>query len=142
MRRSSLECCTRAHAQLDANPEAILVGTPLDGTQNPADTKLGDDLEDVTGIITQDFGFYRILPLTGLKIVDSVKPALPLPTKFVSSGDCKGLTVGSYNVENLTPVSSHLPRVAEHIMNFLKTPSLMFLQEIQDNNGATNDGGT
>ena len=38
------------------------------------------------------------------------------------------------------PRSSHLPTVANHIANFLNTPDIMFVQEIQDNSGATDDG--
>ncbi|KAI9884430.1 MAG: hypothetical protein M1823_003784 [Watsoniomyces obsoletus] len=122
----------------DANPEAILIGTPLDGNRNPTNTKLGDELEDITGVITYAFGFYRILPLTAIKIAGSAKSE-PEPTKLVAGDDCSSLTFGVYNVENLQPSSSHLPRVAEHIVNFLKTPTVMFLQEVQDNNGPRND---
>ncbi|KAI5850242.1 Endonuclease/exonuclease/phosphatase [Morchella snyderi] len=121
----------------DANPEAILIGDPLDGTDN-AVTKLGDDLGDITGVITCAFGFYRILPLTALSVKSNALPLLPPPTALTSAGACSGLTFGSYNVENLTPNSTHLPLVAEHISVYLNTPDFVFLQEIQDNDGATN----
>jgi hypothetical protein len=45
-----------------------------------------------------------------------------------------------YKVENLSASSKHLPNIAEHIGKFLKTPDLVFLQEIQDNNGPVDDG--
>lgn len=51
------------------------------------------------------------------------------------------MAFGSYNVENLTPNSTHLSKIAGHIVEYLKCPTVMFLQEIQDNNGATDDGG-
>ncbi|CAG8980448.1 hypothetical protein HYALB_00013642 [Hymenoscyphus albidus] len=124
----------------DANPEAILIGAPLDGTDNPESAKLGDDLEELTGVVTQAFGYYRILPLTAINVTASAQPELPPATTLTSSGDCKQLTIGSYNVENMSPNSSHLPNIAKHIVEYLKTPDLIFLQEIQDNNGATNDG--
>lgn len=38
------------------------------------------------------------------------------------------------------PDSSHLPTIATHIVSHLRTPDIMFLQEIQDNSGETNDG--
>lgn len=123
----------------DANPEAILIGTPLDGSSNPRTTLLGDDLEDITGVIYQAFGFYRILPTTNIKVTGSQRPALPPATSLESNGECDRLTIGSYNVENLNPQSSNLPDIADHIVNFLKTPDLLFLQEIQDNNGPVND---
>lgn len=123
----------------DANPEAILIGTPLDGTANPTTTLLGDSLEEITGVITQGFGFYRILPTTNIRIVSSRSPALPPPTRLESSGSCNGITVGQYNVENLQPASDNLQGIASHIVNYLKTPDILFLQEIQDNNGPVND---
>ena len=33
-----------------------------------------------------------------------------------------------------------MPTIASHIVNYLKTPDFMFLQEIQDNSGPTDDG--
>lgn len=125
----------------DANPEAILIGSPLDGTVNSKDSKVADEFEDVVGVVTNAFGFYRILPLTALNRTASASPALPPPTTITSGGTCKKLTVGSYNVENLKPTSAHLPSVARHMIEYLKTPDLIFLQEVQDNNGATNNGG-
>jgi predicted extracellular nuclease len=124
----------------DANPEAILIGEPLDGTRNPNGTKLGDTLGDITGVVFQAFGFYRILPTTAITVKRSVQPALPQPVPYKSMGKCSAITVGQYNVENLEPESDHLPDIAAHIVNYLKTPDVIFLQEIQDNTGADNDG--
>ncbi|ORY18601.1 Endonuclease/exonuclease/phosphatase [Clohesyomyces aquaticus] len=123
----------------DANPEAILIGSPLDGSKNPSTTKLGDELEEITGIVTYAFGFYRILPTTAIKISGSAKPVLPSSTKLLSSGKCDGITIGDYNVENLAANSSYLPDIAAHIVTHLKSPDLVFVQEIQDDNGPTND---
>ncbi|KAG9604047.1 DNase I-like protein, partial [Aureobasidium melanogenum] len=123
----------------DANPEAIVIGSPLDGSKNPAVTRVGDTLGDITGVVTYAFGYYSILPLTALKIVKGVEPALPLPTKLVSDGNCGGITVGSYNVENLWAGSDHLVNISEHIVHYLRSPDLVFVQEIQDDNGETND---
>lgn len=122
----------------DANPEAILIGSPLDGTSNPTTTKLGDGLEEITGVVYQDFGFYRILPTTNIKVVSSQSPALPPPTEYESTGQCGGLTIGQYNVENLFSGSPNLGQIADHIANYLKSPDLLFVQEIQDDDGPTN----
>ncbi|KAK0628757.1 Endonuclease/exonuclease/phosphatase-like protein [Bombardia bombarda] len=122
----------------DSNPETIIVGTPLDGTKNPSTTKMGDKTQDITGIVQQAFGYYNILPLTGIKTTTLNTASAP-PSSLKSLGNCRGITVGDYNVENLAPTSAHLPKVASQIVNVLKTPDIIFLQEIQDNNGATND---
>ncbi|KAI8941787.1 hypothetical protein NX059_002988 [Plenodomus lindquistii] len=123
----------------DANPEAIIIGTPLDGTRNPTTTKMGDTVEEITGVVTYAFGFYRILPLTAIKVTKSQKPTLPSPTKLESSGKCDGITFGAYNVENLAPTSDHHPLLAAHIVDYLKSPDIIFVQEVQDDNGVTND---
>ena len=124
----------------DANPEAILIGEPLDGSDNPTGTKLGDSLGDITGVVYQAFGFYRILPTTAITVTGSAEPALPDPVPFASTGTCSAITVAQYNVENLEPESEHLPAIAAHIVEYLKTPDVIFLQEIQDNTGVDNDG--
>jgi predicted extracellular nuclease len=125
----------------DANPEAILIGSPLDGTKNPTTTKMGDDVGEITGIVTYAFGFYRILPTTAYKITKSQKPALPKTTKLESNGKCDGITFGAYNVENLAPNSTHHGTLADHIVKYLKSPDIIFVQEVQDDNGPTNDAG-
>lgn len=92
-------------------------------------------------MVYQAFGFYRILPLTKVVVVRSQEPTLPPSTSLTSDGVCSGLTIGSYNIENFWPGdAAHVQAVAQHIVEFLKTPDLIFLQEVQDDNGATNDG--
>lgn len=124
----------------DANPEAVIILEPLDGTENPQSTKVGDQLEEITGIVQYAFGNYGIYPQTALTTTRSKQPALPPPTKLKSSGDCSGVTFGQYNVENLDPDSDTFDAIAGQIVDYLRSPDVLFLQEIQDNNGATDDG--
>jgi predicted extracellular nuclease len=133
--RGGLTVATR-----DANPEAINIVTPLDGTDNPQSTKLGDSLEDITGILQYAFGFYSLYPMTAIQTTSSRRPALPPPTRLTSNGRCGGLTFAQYNVENLNPQSDTFDAIAGQIVTYLKSPDLLFLQEIQDNNGATDNG--
>ncbi|ROT36644.1 endonuclease/exonuclease/phosphatase family protein [Sodiomyces alkalinus F11] len=121
----------------DGNPEAVVIGTPLDGTRNP-ETKMGDQFADITGVVTYAFGFYRILPLTAIT-VETPASSDAEPTTLESRGDCRAITVGSYNVENLWTQSAHLSDIAANIIQYMKTPDLIFVQEVQDNNGPTND---
>ncbi|KAL8936097.1 MAG: hypothetical protein Q9216_005107 [Gyalolechia sp. 2 TL-2023] len=124
----------------DSNPETIIVGSPLDGTRNPNTTKLGDSLTDITGIIQYNFGFYSILPLTAPSVLSSLSPALPPRVGFKSNGRCNRLSFADYNIENFTPGNPRIPLVADHIATYLRSPSIVFVQEVQDNSGATNDG--
>ena len=100
---------------------------------------MGDYYGDITGVVSYDFGFYRVLPLTHISPLRNSSPEHG-PVSFTSKGSCGGITVADYNTENLTPTSDHLPHVVDHIVNKLLTPDLIFLQEVQDNTGAEDDG--
>ena len=76
-----------------------------------------------------------------LDAVSSAEPNLPPPSSIVGNGDCSGLSMGAYNVENLTPDSSNLNGIADQIVNYMNAPALLFLQEVQDSNGPINDAG-
>ncbi|KAI9369567.1 Endonuclease/exonuclease/phosphatase [Aspergillus egyptiacus] len=123
----------------DSNPEAIKIGTPLDGTSNADDSKVGDTVEDVLGVVQWKFGQYMVLPTTALKVTGSNDTAAA-PSTLTGDGTCASLAVAVYNVENLTPESSNIEKIADHIANYLNGPALLALQEIQDNTGATDDG--
>ncbi|CAE6463222.1 unnamed protein product [Rhizoctonia solani] len=151
-KRGGLTITSDATGATDANPEAIAIGSPLDGTRNPpaaansTGLRLGSTLTDITGILTYAFNTYRVLPLTAPRVV-SAPDYNPVPTELSANStadadNCSTLTLGDYNVENLDPKDAHLPVIASHIVQYLKTPDIMWLQEIQDENGATNDGTT
>ncbi|PYI09240.1 endonuclease/exonuclease/phosphatase family protein [Aspergillus sclerotiicarbonarius CBS 121057] len=123
----------------DSNPESIVIGSPLDGSDNPTDTKLGDTFDDITGIITQAYGFYTLLPLTALSRTGS-NATEAAATTLTSDGTCSAITIGDYNVDNFSPESTTMSGIADHIANYLKSPTIVFLQEIQDNSGPTDNG--
>ncbi|MFD4573040.1 endonuclease/exonuclease/phosphatase family protein [Streptomyces sp. NPDC058417] len=50
------------------------------------------------------------------------------------------LAVATYNVENLDPSDATFDAHAAAIVRNLQSPDIVSLEEIQDNNGATNDG--
>ncbi|MFD6300056.1 endonuclease/exonuclease/phosphatase family protein [Streptomyces sp. NPDC060235] len=50
------------------------------------------------------------------------------------------LAVATYNVENLDPADATFDAHASAIVNNLQSPDIVSLEEIQDNNGATDDG--
>ncbi|TFK40574.1 Endonuclease/exonuclease/phosphatase [Crucibulum laeve] len=123
----------------DGNPETVIVGSPLDGTKNPK-VAVGMGLTDITGVITYQFGFFYVLPLTAPQIISTPSPDIPATSLTSDIEDTCTITFGDYNVENMAPTSSHLPTVASHIVNLLHLPDIMFIQEIQDNSGPKDDG--
>ena len=130
---------TLSHA--DANPEAIKVDSPIDGTAGDDTYVIGDTFENITGVVHYQYGFYYLVPLAAPVKIASPTPQLPPPSTIISTGSCAGITVGDYNVENMQPNdTAHISAVAAHIVDYLRTPDLVFVQEIQDNSGATDDG--
>ncbi|EKM58200.1 uncharacterized protein PHACADRAFT_89044 [Phanerochaete carnosa HHB-10118-sp] len=121
-----------------AHSEAILIGKSIDGTKNPR-TMVGMNLSSITGVLAYQFGFYSILPLTAPEVV-SVPDDEPQPAPISLSDDPCQLTIGDYNVENMTPRSHHIPKIADHIANYLHSPDIMFVQEISDDSGAADNG--
>ncbi|KAJ7069845.1 DNase I-like protein [Mycena amicta] len=123
----------------DANPETVIIGAPLDGTKNPQ-VAIGTTLTDITGVVTYQFGWYYVLPLTAPTVLFNPSFDVPATTLVSSPHDPCSITVGDYNVENMAPTGKHVLDVANHIATKLLTPDLMFIQEVQDNSGPTNDG--
>ena len=107
---------------------------------------MGSTITDITGVVTFAFDFYRILPLTAPKVITYptaiAPPTILTSTPLDTATNCQQITFGSYNVENLSPTSSHLKNVSEHLVNFLKSPDLLIIQEVQDDTGPTDDGVT
>ncbi len=107
------------------------------------------------------FGFYYILPLTAASVT-SAPDAVASPAIIASSTDPCEITIGDYNVstpslaqyertlpnrvlqlfqvENMAPRSRHIPRIADHIANYLNSPDIVFVQEIQDDSGSSDNG--
>ncbi|KIM43160.1 hypothetical protein M413DRAFT_443970 [Hebeloma cylindrosporum] len=123
----------------DGNPEAIFIGAPLDKTKNPK-TAVGMGFADITGVVVYQYGFFYVLPLTAPQVISTPDPTIPAVSFKTNPNDACAVTFGDYNVENMAPTSKHIPSVAAHIGNLLKTPDIMFIQEIQDNSGTKNDG--
>ncbi|GBE87792.1 hypothetical protein SCP_1200160 [Sparassis crispa] len=121
-----------------AHPETILIGRPFDGARNPS-TSIGATLTDITGIVTYQYGYYYILPLTAPKIISV--PEIEVPTSSLTStkNPCE-ITIGDYNVDNMSRRSRHLTHVAEHVADYLHSPDVLFVQEIQDDSGSSDDG--
>ncbi|KAL8787480.1 MAG: hypothetical protein Q9195_007772 [Heterodermia aff. obscurata] len=124
----------------DANPETILLFDPQDGTSNPNNTKLGDSLTDVTGVVDYMFYQYYIRPVTAPSIKSSRSPTLPSPSTIKSNGRCSALSVANYNLDDFAPGDRRIPLIVNQISSYLGAPSIIFVQGVQDSSGATDDG--
>ncbi|NCR89120.1 MAG: hypothetical protein GPJ05_07580 [Microcystis aeruginosa G13-10] len=121
----------------DFNPERIQISA----TDLPR-VDVGDLLGNLTGVVDYAFGDYRVLVT---EPVTATSGGLQREvTNLIGTAD--KLTIASYNVENLNPTVSNpggLERfgvLANQILNNLRSPDIIGLQEIQDNNGPIDDG--
>ncbi|HEY2790968.1 MAG TPA: lamin tail domain-containing protein [Micromonosporaceae bacterium] len=89
------------------------------------------------GVIDYDFGNYYLHPLTAPAVTPS-----PIKPTVVSSAGPLELSVATYNVENLAPTDPQdkFDRLAAGLVTNLRSPDVVSLEEIQDNDGATDDG--
>jgi uncharacterized protein len=119
----------------DFNPERL----HLDDVLMPVPTvNVGDGFSTpVTGVLDYSFGNFKLNPTTALTRVDR-----GLEQEVTSVPTDHQIAVATYNVENLDPSDTTFSRHADYIVNHLRSPDLIAIEEIQDSNGATNDGVT
>lgn len=119
------------------NGDRIILDDRFIGSASMPKAKVGDRLGDVTGVMDYNFANYK-LDLTEVpSVIDGglTKESAPPP----KPGQ---LSIASFNVENLAGNSSaaKFAGIASQIVNNLKSPDIIGLSEIQDNNGTTDNG--
>jgi predicted extracellular nuclease len=123
----------------DFNPERIqLDDAILAGSTPQAD--VGDHfLTAAVGILDYDFGNFE-LDLTAA--LTTVSGGLAREATAVQSP--KQIAIATFNVENLDPADgpAKFNTLAGLIVNNLKSPDVIALEEVQDNNGPVNDAIT
>jgi hypothetical protein len=120
----------------DANPERIILDDRL--AETPF-VDIGDYSEDpIVGVVDYEYGNFKILPTSEISFISSGLEQ----EGAVAAADEGQLRVVSYNVENLSAVDTERIQIlAGQIVNLLRSPDIIGLQEIQDNNGAPNISG-
>lgn len=122
----------------DDNPERIVVSGRLAGRL--PEVKVGDQLAgDLPGIVDFAFGNYRVLATGAPAEVN--RGVLAEEVTALVAGDTT-LTVGTFNVENLSARDddARFLQLARQIVDNLKAPDILALQEIQDDSGPDDDG--
>ncbi|KAI8807086.1 Endonuclease/exonuclease/phosphatase, partial [Cladochytrium replicatum] len=125
---------------IDSNPERIQIVPPSVGdTTSPSTISIGDELDDIVGVLDFAFDKWRVIPLANVKITKS-RLSEEYPATRLEKTDC-GLVVSNYNMLNLDPSDTEqVKTIAKQIAEKLKSPDIIGAQEIQDNNGETNNG--
>ncbi len=110
---------------------------------------VGDKVGNIVGVMAYKAGLYGVVATEEFEVT----PGNLEPTVTTLVGTPTALTIASYNVENLDPqvespdiVASEYNRdddvgsgkfaaIARHIVDNLRTPDILGLQEVQDNDG-------
>jgi predicted extracellular nuclease len=117
----------------DFNPERIhldneIAPTPL--------VQVGDHLSSpVVGVLDYSFGNFKLQVTTSPTAISG-----GLARESATAAGAGELSVASFNVENLDPGDgARIDELATEIVDHLRSPDLIGVQEVQDNNGPTND---
>ncbi|MBN2444986.1 MAG: lamin tail domain-containing protein [Spirochaetales bacterium] len=132
--------------QDDFNPERIQIQVDKDLLPefDPV-VNTGDLLGNVTGIVSYNFGNFEVLATDTFRVTSGNLE--PETTTLFKSGN--SFTIAGVNAENLDPndedgdtdiASGKFDRIAHIISNNLSSPSIVALQEIQDNDGSIDSG--
>lgn len=120
----------------DFNPERIQIDDAI--VSNPPNVNVGDSFPGaVVGVMDYSFGNFELL---------NTQP-LPTPTlggltrEQTAAPAANELAVATFNVENLDPgdPAAKFNELATLIVSNTQSPDLLAIEEVQDNNGPTND---
>ncbi len=132
------------------NPEVIHIDDVIIPISGPSKTyydssfapKVGDKFDgSIEGVMSFGFGKYKVLNTSPLpNLIDN---GLEITNTNIVVDEDK-LTIASFNIENFHKgvESGKIEKIAKTIAVQLKTPDIVGVIEMQDNNGATNDGTT
>lgn len=118
----------------DFNPERVLLDDVLSTKPN---AQTGDTLgSQVTGVLDYSFGNFKLLPTASPAVT-----AGTLAPEVTTAPAAGTLAAATFNVENLDPTDpqSTFDGLAGQVVTNLRSPDLIAVEELQDDNGATND---
>ncbi|OLS40007.1 endonuclease [Bacillus sp. MRMR6] len=126
----------------DYNPDRIGVDVRNGGTANKDyRAKMGDYYTgSITGVINYGYSNFKLMAQQSTLPPLTETPILREPTSIVPAAD--KLTIATYNVENFSTVTpdAKVTKIADAIVTKMKNPDIIGLNEVQDNNGETDNG--
>ena len=122
----------------DFNPERVVLDDTVVGNAAMPLVHVGDGFTGpAVGVLDYSFGNFKLNVTQALTRVDN-----GLAREVTTAPGAGELAVATFNVENLRPTDppSKFDALADQIVNHLRSPDVIALEEIQDNSGATNNG--
>ena len=132
----------------DFNPERMHLDDEVLRALTPAQSMPAADVRDrlssVQGVVDYSFGNFKVQVLSAPTVTEDGG----LEKEVTEAPDEDELSVGSFNVENLTPLGPNpsasqrakYAALAGTLVSRMRAPDIVAVEEIQDNNGTS--GGT
>jgi hypothetical protein len=120
----------------DFNPERLILDDVL---ANTPDVNTGDEFTiDPVGVLDYSFGNFKLLVTADPGRTDN-----GLVREVTSVAGPHDLRVATFNVENLSAIDpdGKVNQLAAQIVGNLRSPDLIAIEEMQDNNGAATNNG-
>jgi uncharacterized protein len=121
----------------DFNPERLHLDDQLAATPR---VNVGDRFPGaLVGVIDYSFGNFKLYPTS-----TPTHASGGLARETAAAAGRNQVSIGTFNVENLDPGDppAKFAQLAGLIVNNLKAPDILAIEEVQDNNGPTNDAVT
>jgi predicted extracellular nuclease len=121
----------------DFNPERVIVDDVLADTP---DVDTGDHFTAaITGVMDYSFGNFKLLTTSPVVAVPG-----GLARETTRAPLDQEVAIATFNVENLDPGDppSKFAELADIVVDHLRAPDILSIEEVQDNNGEVNDAVT
>ncbi|WP_413306990.1 endonuclease [Bacillus sp. 1P10SD] len=126
----------------DTNPDRIALDIRNGSTANKSyRAKMGDNFTGpVSGVVNYGYSNFKVMTQESSLPVLNETPIVRAATKIEPAAD--KLTIATYNVENFSTATpdEKVSKIGDAIVNKMKSPDIIGLNEVQDNNGESNDG--
>jgi len=122
----------------DYNPERIILNDLITGGPTLPSVNVGDSFPGViVGVMDYNFGNFKLQVTSVPNLVSG-----GLMQEVTTAQGNNQVAIATFNCQNLDTSDgpTKFSTLADQIVNHLLSPDLVTLEEIQDNNGATDDG--
>jgi len=124
--------------ETDFNPERIILNDWIAGGPILPATNVNDSFPGATlGVIDYAYNNFKLQVISMPALVSG-----GLTQEVGPIAETNQISLAAFNVENLAPgdAASKYETLADLVINHLNSPDILSIEEIQDNNGTTNDG--
>ena len=131
---------TATNGNVNFNPQRVFIANDIakgNGESKFPAMNVGDTIPTVTGVLDYNFSDFRI------ELTQPITPTSGGLTQASATPQAADqLAIVTFNVQNFSDgvVTGKTEHLAKLVVNNLKSPDIVTVEEVQDNSGATDDG--